>query len=261
MPLITNTSHENIHLELPNIFDKASQLRPGDVVIKHPINSSTEAHQTTLIDVTLIPPHKTHHAETSYNEITNIIKQHHQIHEYKKFKINDHPSSNSTSEQLAQELVTKKHRMLPFTIDHHGMLGPIASEFLLGQDNATFISSPNEYENKNTSKEVKELIQLSMTKNRHKNILTQANNIWKHAYGTKWFTNTHHAQTPKQWAKQVIGNTFSIHSAKHIIRALNKINTNTSTPKKPKPQCSSMNLRTPSQYIARNLRYPIHSPV
>jgi len=103
MPLITDTSHENIHLELPNIFEKATQLRPGDIVIKHPINSSTEAHQTTLIDVTLIPPHKTLHQETTFNEITDIIKQHHQTHEYKKFKIKDHPPSNSTSEQLAQE--------------------------------------------------------------------------------------------------------------------------------------------------------------
>ena len=261
MPLITDTTSDNIHLELPNIFDKASQLRPGDIVIKHPINSSTEAHNTTLIDVTLIPPYKAHQTEQTFNETTETMKKHHQIHEYKKFKINDHPPSNSTSEQLAQELVTKQHRMLPFTIDHHGMIGPIASEFLLGLQNATFQSSPNDYENKTTSTEVKNLISQSMKKNRHKNILTQANNVWKHAYGTKWFTNTHHAQTPRQWAKQVIGNTFSINSAKHIIRALNKINTNITSPKKIIPQCSSINLRTPSQYIVKNLRYPIHSPV
>jgi len=103
--------------------------------------------------------------------------------------------------------------MLPFTIDHHGMLGPIASEFILGHENATFTISLNTYENRSTSNEVKELIQLSMHKNRHNNILTKANKAWKEAYGTKWFTNTYHAQTPRQWAKQVIGNTFSIHTA------------------------------------------------
>ena len=261
MPLITDATQDNIHLELPNIFDKATQLRPGDVVIKHPLNSTTEAHQTTLIDVTLIAPYRAHKTDTSYIETAKIMQKHHQTHEYKKFKLNDHPSSNSTSEQLAQELIIKNHRMLPFTIDHHGMIGPIASEFLLGHDNATFTTSPNDYENRTTSKEVKELINLSMHKNRHKNILTQANKAWRTAYGTKWFTNTYHAQTPRQWAKQVIGTTFSIQSAKHIIKALNKINNSTITPKKPKPQCSSINLRTPSQYTVQNLRYPIHSIV
>ena len=261
LPLISDTTSDNIHLELPNIFDKATHLRPGDVVIKHPINSTTEAHQTTLIDVTLIAPYKINNTNTTFSETTNIMQKHHQTQEYKKFKINDHPSSNSTSEQLAQELVTKRTRMLPFTIDHHGMLGPIASEFLLGHENATFTTSPNTYENRSTSNEVKELIQLSMHKNRHNNILTKANKAWKEAYGTKWFTNTYHAQTPRQWAKQVIGNTFSIHSSKHIIKALNKINTTTLTPKKQKAMCSSINLRTPSLYTVQNLRYPIHCKV
>jgi len=262
MPLITSSTADNIHIELPNIFDKATQLRPGDVVIKHPINSTEETHHATLIDVTLIPPYKIHQKETSYTETANIMQKHRQTHEYKKFKINDHPPSNSTSAQLANELTTKRYRMMPlFTIDHHGMMGPIASEFLLGQENATFSTSPNEYETRSTTTEVKDLINLSMHKNKHKNILTQANKIWKQTYGSKWYTNTYHVQTPRQWAKQVLGNTFSIHSAKHILRALNKINTSTMTPKKPKPLCSSMNLRTPSQYTVRNLRYPIHSPV
>jgi len=261
MPLISDTIPENIHLELPNIFDKAPHLRPGDVVIKHPINIQNEPHQTTLLDVTLIPPYKAHTTELSYNEIANVMKKHHQTHEYKKFKINDHPSSNSTSEQLAQELINKKHRMLPFTIDHHGMLGPIASEFLIGHQNALFTTSPNEYDQRSTTPEITTLIQSSMHKKRHQNILTKANKAWQQAYGTKWFTNTYHAQTPRQWAKQVIGNTFSIHSSKHILRALNKLNTAITTPKKIKAQCSSMNLRTPSQYTVRNLRYPIHSPV
>jgi len=138
--------------------------------------------------------------------------------------------------------------MISFTIDRHGMMGPIASEFLLRQENATFTTSPNEYETRSTSTEVKDLINLSMHKNRHKNILTQANKSWKQTYDSKWYTTTYHAQTPRQWTKQVLGNTFSIHIAKHILLALNKINTSIITPKKAKPLCSSMNLRTPSQY-------------
>lgn len=175
MPLISVATKEIIHLELPNIFNKATQLRPGDVVIKHPINSTTEAHQTTLIDVTLTAFYKAHQADISYTETATIMQKHHQVHEYKKFKIHDHPPSNSTSEQLAHELGIKNHSMLPFTIGHHGMLGPLASEFLLRKENATFKVSLNEYENRSTFSEVKDLINLSMHNNRHKNILTQAN--------------------------------------------------------------------------------------
>jgi len=75
--------------------------------------------------------------------------------------------------------------MMPFTIDHHGTMGPIALELIFGQENATFTNSTNEYDNGSTSTEVKDLINLSMHKNRHKNILTQANNMLKQAYGSK----------------------------------------------------------------------------
>ena len=47
LPLITDATQDNVHLELPNIFDKATQLRPGGVVLKHTINSTTEAHRST----------------------------------------------------------------------------------------------------------------------------------------------------------------------------------------------------------------------
>jgi len=95
-PLISDTTPDNIHLELQNIFHKATQLRPGDVVIKHPINFTTEAHQTTLIDVTLIAHCKANNTNTTFSKTANIMQKHHQTQEYKKFKLNDHPSSNST---------------------------------------------------------------------------------------------------------------------------------------------------------------------
>jgi len=166
------------------------------------------------------------------------MKTHHQTQEHQKFKIDDHAQSNSTSEELSAELTKKRYRMPPFTIDHQGMMGPIATEFLLGHKNAIFSVSPNKYDKKNTTKETKELIKLSMHKNRHQNILTKANSLWKLTYGSQWYTNTYHAQTPRQWAKQVLGNTFSIQSSKHIIQALNKLNMQTPiTPKTPKVQC------------------------
>jgi len=152
------------------------------------------------------------------------MKTHHQTHDHQKFKIDDHAKSNSTSEQLSIELNKKRHRILPFTIDHQGMMGPIATEFLLGHKNAIFTATPNEYDKRSTTEETKTLVNLSMHKNRHKNILTKVNSLWKLAYGLQWYTNTYNAQTPRHWAKQVLGNTFSMQSSKHIIRALNKSN-------------------------------------
>ena len=91
LPLISDTASDNIHLELQNIFDRATQLRPGDVVIKHPINSTTEAHQTTLIDVTLIAPYKANNTNTTFSETANIMQKHYQTQEYKKIQIKQSP--------------------------------------------------------------------------------------------------------------------------------------------------------------------------
>jgi len=256
-PIISDSSKNDIHRELTHIFEKGTQMRPGDVVIKHPLNSASEPHATTLIDVTIIPPYQSNQPITSYENVSQKMKTHHQKYEHQKFKIDDHAKSNSTSEELTSELINKRHRMLPFTIDHLGMLGPIATEFLLDTRNALFRSSPNEYDKRTTTNETRKLVELAMRKKRHTNILTTANSLWKATYGSQWFTNTYRSQTPRQWAKQVVGNTFSIQSSKHILRALNRLNmqTQTTSSKTPKAQRSSINLRTPSQYTVRSLRY------
>jgi len=166
------------------------------------------------------------------------MSAHHQQYEYKKFKLKDHAKSDSTSDELSKELTLKQHRLLPFTIDHHGMLGPIAKDLLIGHPNSTFDTAPNDYDKRSTSIETQNLIRLSMHKNRHRNILTKATRLWKQQFGSTWFTNTYHAQTPGQWAKQVLGNTYSIHSAKHILFALNRLNMkiDSKTPKSTKAE-------------------------
>jgi len=260
-PLVSDTTRDDIHKELPHIFDKAPQLRPGDVVVKHPLNSKLEPHSTTLIDITIIPPYKPPNHIDTYAKISETMSTHHQQYEYKKLKLKDHAKSDSTANELTKELTLKQHRLLPFTIDHHGMMGPIATDLLIGHHNSTFDIAPNAYDKRSTSTETQDLIRLSMHKNRHRNILKKATNLWKQKFGSIWFTNTYHAQTPGQWAKQVLGNTFSIHSAKHILFALNKLNMkiDPKTPRSTKAKCSSMNLRTPTQYAVRTLRYSQNS--
>jgi len=48
-PIISDSSKSDVHQEQTRIFKKATQMRPGDVFIKHPLNSASEPHKTTAI--------------------------------------------------------------------------------------------------------------------------------------------------------------------------------------------------------------------
>jgi len=219
-PLISQTTTQDTLLEHPHLFDLAPQMRPGDVVVRHPIHTNSEHYSNTLIDINMIPPCKSTCATLSYTDIISDMNTHHKQHEYKKLKLKHNRTSNATADQLAQESATKRYRHLPFTIDHQGMLGPFAAEFLFSQQSTLFKTNNITYETSQTSAQIKKLISFSLHPKRHKNILKRANKNWHALYGDKWYTNTYHAKTPAQWAKQVIGNTFSIESSRHIIRAM-----------------------------------------
>ena len=185
------------------------------------------------------------------------MSKHHQAFEI--FKIKNH--ENATGDQLAQEAIAHRYRLLPFTIDHQGMIGPIASEFLFNTTTITFKTTALDYCTRNLSIPTSRLIKLAFHEDRQKNILKIANGNWRKKYGTKWFTNNYQAQTPGQWAKQMlVGTTFSLHSARHIIRSLNTIQSSSYTPTKtPKLQGCSINLRTPTLYAQRTLQYNMNS--
>ena len=119
-----------------------------------------------------------------------------------------------------------------------------------------------DYINRQTSTHISLLMQMSLRKARQNNILNRATKNWKLSFGDKWYTNTYHAQTPGQWSKQVLGNTFSIHSAKHILRAMtNAANKKFNAKAKSNNiSCCSINLHTPSKYTLRSLQYAMHSP-
>jgi len=260
-PIISSSTHEDTLLEEPFLFDLAPQMRPGDVVVRHPIATNVEPHRATLIDVTIIPPYEEHKTSLSFQNIISTMSQHHKKHEYKKFKLKDNKSTSVTADQLAQESVRKQYRHLPFTIDHHGMIGPIATEFLFKLKNPMFHTTDTSHSNAQTSIPIQRLISTSLHPKRHKHILEKADSNWKSEYGNKWYTNTHHAQTPSQWAKQVLGNTFSIHSSKHILRAIHKSymqNTFTSPSSRKQEKNISycgINLQTPTQYAVRTLQF------
>jgi len=102
-PLILDTTRDDVHKKLPHIFDKAPQLRHGDVVIKYPLNSKEESHSTTLIDATIIPPYKPLNHINTFAEAIEKMCTHHQQYEYKKIKLIDHTKSDSTANKLTKE--------------------------------------------------------------------------------------------------------------------------------------------------------------
>ena len=69
-------------------------------------------------------------------------------------------------------------------------------------------------------------------------------------------THTMPRHLARQWAKQILGNNFQSKAQK----VLNKLNMQTqiTSPKTPKEQCSRINLRRPSQYTVRTLRHNLH---
>jgi len=261
-PIISDVTSRDIHLETPHLIDQAPLMRPGDVVIKHPISTAADPHSLSMVDITIIPPPTVNTTPASFEEAMKMSNAHHTKYEYNKFRLKDNKHSHVTADHIAQEMTQKRYRLLPFTIDHLGRIGPLAEEFLYDHKPHDDPIVHTNYVNRQTSTHISLLIQMSLRKSRQKNILNHATKNWKMLFGDKWYTNTYHAQTPGQWAKQVIGNTFSIHSAKHILRAMtNAANQKFQTTSKTNNiSCCSTNLHTPTTYTLRSLQYALHSP-
>jgi len=256
-PLISSASSKDVHLEMPHLFTSAPRKRPGDVVMCHPIHGNDSHHSKTLIDVTIIPPCKDISDDSTFPEIIQCMSKHHQNHELKKFKMTTHGSTLANT--MAQEATTNRYRLLPFTVDHQGMVGPVASDFLFSELTTMFKTTLLEYDTRISSPPINRMVSLAFHKKRQRNILKLATRNWIRQYGTKWFTNTYQAQNPAQWAKQVLGTTFSLHSARHILQAINTVTRPTNNSQKShRLQCCSMNLHTPTQYAQRTLQYTLN---
>jgi len=256
-PLISSASSKDVHLEMPHLLTSAPRKRPGDVVICHPIHGNESPHTRTLIDVTIIPPCKEIPDNATFPDIIKTMSTHHQQHELKKFKMTSHGSTLANT--MAQEITTNRYRLLPFTVDHQGMLGPVASDFLFSELTTMFKTTLSEYDTRITSPPINRMVSMAFHKKRQRNVLKLATKNWIKQYGTKWFTNTHQAQNPAQWAKQVLGTTFSLHSARHILQAINTVNRPSNISATiTRTQCCSMNLHTPTQYAQRTLQYALN---
>ena len=109
--------------------------------------------------------------------------------------------------------------MIPFTIDHLGGLGPMAYSFLFDRKEAPFVcSAPLPSTARLCSN-----MRLDATHQRAiatpVHLLTRANQHWS-AQSSRSIGSTYHAQSPTQWALQMLSVNFSRAFSTHIQHAL-----------------------------------------
>ena len=193
-PIISQIFINDVHIEIPHLIDQAPLMRPGDIVIKHPISTATSPHSLTIIDITIIPPTTSNTTYISYLDSKKELIAHHNKFEYNKFRLKDSKYSYITANQIAQEMTQKRYRLLPFTIDHLCMIGPKADDFLYANNVPDNQLTHADYINPQTSAHITHPIQTSLRKTSQTNILNCATRNWKLSFGDKWYTNTYHAQ-------------------------------------------------------------------
>ena len=71
MPLVSRSTKDDTYMKLTNIYDAAPSLRPEDIVQKHPVGHTAGPRKMTLIDVTIIPPHKYNESTYTHSQITS----------------------------------------------------------------------------------------------------------------------------------------------------------------------------------------------
>ena len=132
-----------------------------------------------------------------------------------KYKISDykHKDTYVNGIDKTKEMNSRRYQLLHFVMDSGGRLGPIASDFYYGEFNLLYQHHPIESKLDNWlcqcfNEETIKLIPRSFDDKRIKNIFSKADKNWEEIYPRKWYTNTHQAQMPSQWAEQVIGSTF-----------------------------------------------------
>ena len=104
----------------------------------------------------------------------------------------------------------------------------------------------------------KELIRRSTTTNRHTNILGSADKNWHDKYPTTWFTNTYQAQSPSQWADQIMGATHLKWSSRLIQKAVKRIHKKMFSMEEKNFSCSGMNLRLAPNHMTRDVADNAH---
>lgn len=76
-PIVSDIAPTDVHLETPHLIDLVPLMRPGDVVVKHPISTAADPFLLSMVDITIIPATMSMNTPTSFEEATTITDEHH----------------------------------------------------------------------------------------------------------------------------------------------------------------------------------------
>lgn len=121
--------------------------------------------------------------------------------------------------------------LVPVTFDPGGQFGPLAASFLWGTrpPNMSLLPFPRSFDDRSTSNLSsspfpEQAAQLAHNATADFGLFRLADQGWKQAFLNEWFTPSHTAILPSQWAQQVLGHNPLIATARHPQTGLAKSN-------------------------------------
>jgi len=120
--------------------------------------------------------------------------------------------------QIIEECLSLNYQLSPFIVDPFGLLGPTATDLLLGPDTpaSKFQLDPSSYPTPSTQ----QAIQALYHPNRFNDIFRLADIKWKSNKSNNiWFTDSYKATLPSQWARQILSCGIAKALSSHIDNA------------------------------------------
>ena len=211
-----NNKHDIIR-EQNNLLPSNPSRRPGDVVINLNHTANTTASKV-LIDVRLASPIKSapQPLQMCSNIMTQVVFRHLSAHEIDKLRgPNRTPANNTHGSEVIAECLALNYQLTPFIVDPFGLLGPTATDFLLGPDTpaSQFQIDIDRFHESPTKQAIKSLYD----NNRISDIFRKADTNWSHNKQNHiWFTDSYKATIPSVWARYILSCGISKALAAHI---------------------------------------------
>jgi len=149
---------------------------------------------------------------------TQAVFRHLSAHEIDKLRggPNRTPSNKSThGSEVITECLALNYQLSPFIVDPFGLLGPTATDFLLGLDTpaSQFKIDIDRFNESTTKQAIKSLYD----NNRISDIFRKADTNWSHNKQNHiWFTDSYKATIPSVWARYILFCGISKALAAHI---------------------------------------------
>ena len=189
--------------------------RPADALINlAPARADPPAAPLSRVatDVAITPPAPLTDGDDPSTCAVSAIS-HHQKHERKKFggRSASAGASRALGEQVTAALNNSSAILLPFTIDPHGGIGPLASRFLLGA-----APDPPPAPLTFRRRAPRQARSSAASASSPSAALLRADKSWRQNSAHLPFGATRHAWLPSTWARQILGASISAAFSEHL---------------------------------------------